>query len=60
MSRGVCEGTQNLNAGELAHTERMKPCVGADTFLSFTGASCQALLSLWDPQSKSEGKGLHQ
>lgn len=57
---GSVRGHRSLNAGELRRTERMKPGVMADTFLIFTGASCQAFLSLSGPQSKSEWKGLHQ
>lgn len=57
---GICEGTQKPEAWELPQTERMKPCLRADTFVSFTGASCQALVSLSHQQSRLEWKGLHQ
>lgn len=51
---GSVRGHRSLNAGELPQTERMKPCLMADTFTSFTGASGQAFVLPSDPRSMLE------
>lgn len=51
---GSVRGRRSLNAGELPPTERMKACLMADAFISFTGASCQALVWLSEQQSRLE------
>lgn len=57
---GSVRGHRSLKVGELLQTGRVKPCLMADTFLSFSGASCQAFLWLPDPQTRLQRKGLHQ